>query len=88
MYHVLTFHRSTRALTIDQFTDSDAALARRFQLERERGGESDLEIVLLGGSLDELRRTHGRYFRNPAELMSDAAGGLSMRLGQKEPVAS
>jgi hypothetical protein len=51
-----------KLLRCDEYSDSHAALQERFTIERIRGGDTNLEIVVLGGSLDTIKRTHSRYF--------------------------
>jgi hypothetical protein len=46
-----------------EFTDSQAALAARFERERWFTGFGQVEIVVLGAdSLETIKRTHSRYF--------------------------
>ncbi len=46
------------------------ALRDRFRKELEVRGR-DVEVVLLSAaSLDALRKTHGRYFKTPSELVA------------------
>ena len=44
------------------FEDSELALAARYRKEQELGPEYEL-VVLSGLSIDEVRKTHGRFFR-------------------------
>lgn len=50
-----------RARRMVEYADSREAVEARFTAERDEPGR--LEIVVLGaGTLDEMRRTHGKYF--------------------------
>ena len=76
-YFVLVYDRPHGRLvrSPERFTDAgrDAAMARRFELEREFADRPDYEIVVLGGESEEsLRRTHGRYFKTWDELLTIA----------------
>ena len=47
------------------------ALAARVKVEMSRPS-SDIEVAVLSSdSLDELKRTHGRYFRSARDLLQD-----------------
>jgi hypothetical protein len=53
------------------FSDSEAdrALTARFELEDEYRSKPDVEVVLLGSeSIDDLKRTHARYFKSLREI--------------------
>jgi hypothetical protein len=55
------------------FSRPDAALAARFDAEREFSGRSEIEVVVLGAdSWQELTRTHSRYFKGLHELAETA----------------
>jgi hypothetical protein len=74
-YFVLVYDRPHGQLvrTPERFLecDGDRALDRRFELEREFSDRPDYEIVVLGGeSEDAIRKTHGRYFKTWAELLT------------------
>ena len=73
---LIVYKRSDgKLLRCDEFADGRAALAERFQAEREHAGDPDLEIVVLGAdSLEALKVTHGRYFLSAPELAARAAG--------------
>ncbi|MBC5801000.1 MAG: hypothetical protein GIX03_11630 [Candidatus Eremiobacteraeota bacterium] len=54
-----------------QYPDSllDEANADRLKAEIEHADNSEMEIVILrSASLDELKRTHARYFKSLTEL--------------------
>lgn len=58
-----------------EFPDSEreAALTKRFALERQYASRPEVEVVSLGAaSIDDLKRTHTRYFKE--ELRRRAAG--------------
>jgi hypothetical protein len=51
-----------KLLRCDEFSDSHEALQERFVIERNHRGDTNLEVVVIGGSLDTIKRTHSRYF--------------------------
>jgi hypothetical protein len=51
-----------KLLRCDEYSDSHAALQERFTIERSHPGDTNLEVVVIGGSLDTIKRTHSRYF--------------------------
>jgi type I site-specific restriction-modification system R (restriction) subunit len=58
-------------LEVEPYEDGAEALRARFDRERERGNDQNLEIVVLTArSLDHLRQTHARYFKGPRDLAS------------------
>ncbi|MFJ3529825.1 hypothetical protein [Streptomyces sp. NPDC090132] len=64
-HFLLVYDRRTGETDVREYAASEgrAALRARFQLERERRGERDTEIVVLtGASLEGLKKTHSRYF--------------------------
>ena len=74
-YFVLVYDRPNGKLIRPPEVYPDAqrhdALTRRFELEREFVDRPDYEIVVLGGESEEaIRRTHGRYFKTMAELLT------------------
>jgi hypothetical protein len=72
---LVVYNQKTGAVRVDEYADEDrdAALARRFELEREHRLEPEIEVVLLGArSRDVLEQTHARYFRPVEELIRSA----------------
>jgi len=70
MVHVVLVYRpeAGELLVQESFADGEAAMRRRFELERIPG-YADAEIVVLSADSEEtLRETHGRYFFTAAEL--------------------
>jgi hypothetical protein len=64
-----------RIITFKHFNDQDLEKAANVRLEMElelnRRGTSDREIVLLEATSEEdLRKTHRRYFENAAQIGS------------------
>lgn len=58
-------------------SDGEAAMRRRFELEREYVGQKDIEIVVLGAESEAaIRKTHGRYFKTVGELLEDMQSTL------------
>ena len=76
-HYLIVYSRSQGKLL--RFTEyasersGDLSLADRFAYEAEHGIDPDVEVVVLGaGSVDALKRTHGRYF--PASVPPDTTG--------------
>lgn len=71
-YYVLIYSQvEGRVLDVENYgpDSAPAALARRFELDREHSGHEGVEIVLLSAeSEDALRQTHARYFKSVNEL--------------------
>jgi hypothetical protein len=64
-------------LQLDKFPNQEAAMRQRFALERTNKDNPDVEIVVLvADSVDELRQTHGRYFKS----FSDLVRNVSLRI--------
>lgn len=76
-YFLLTYDRSAGKLVGMREFGSDerhAALMSRFELERKYRNRPEYEVVVLAGrSLEAVKKTHGRYFKNFNEL---AASGF------------
>jgi len=72
---VLTYDRRRRMLVgTVRFAPGEYEQANRLLSETELR-DPDLEVVLLvAGSLDDLKRTHGRYFDDPTQPLLEAAG--------------
>lgn len=75
-HFVIVFNRSKGEIvdSVIEFGDGDraAALAKRFELERMYSDRPEVEVVSLGAaSLEDLKRTHTRYFKD--ELRKRAA---------------
>lgn len=72
---LVQYDRRTGDLDVTEFAGDDArheALSARVKAETTRSS-ADVEVVVLSAdSLDELKRTHGRYFRSASELLRDA----------------
>ena len=75
-FYVLVYDQVRgRLLDMESFGSEggQAALARRFELDREYAYAPTVEVVLLSAeSPDALRRTHGRYFKSVDQLMKPA----------------
>lgn len=68
-YFLVVFDRlNRRVVSIEPFTDADAAVRERFKREIAGSGPG-VEVVVLGArSEEELRNTHSRYFGDRSEL--------------------
>ena len=73
---VIVFDRSSgEMLETIEFPDDerDLALKKRFSLERDYAARPEVEVVSLGASsIEDLKRTHTRYFKD--ELRRRVAG--------------
>jgi hypothetical protein len=68
-YLVIYNRRAGEIIRHRRFQASEAALAARFEAEREFREMPDVEIVVLGAdSWDALQHTHSRYFKGVQEL--------------------
>jgi hypothetical protein len=73
---LIVYNQRTGNVSVDEYSDAerDAAVARRFELERAFRLEPHMEVVLLvARTRNDLERTHARYFRDFRELI--ASGG-------------
>jgi hypothetical protein len=72
-FYVLTYDQERgRILDIENYgpDGADAALARRFELDRQYAERPTVEVVLLSAESQEaLKLTHGRYFKTVSELV-------------------
>jgi hypothetical protein len=73
-HYLVVFDRSKgTVLHRQRYRDRNEALAARFAAEREHRSEPDIEVVVLGArSWEDLKRTHGRYFKSIDQLASSA----------------
>lgn len=73
--YLLVYNRRTGDLELEEFHGAGGrkrALASRIEREAHRI-DRDLEIVVLSSdSLEELRRTHGRYFASAGDMAREA----------------
>ena len=72
---LVVYNQKTGEYRVQEYADDDreAALARRFELEREHRLTPEIEIVLLGArSREVLEKTHGRYFHPVEDLIRSA----------------
>jgi hypothetical protein len=74
VHFVVVYARSERhVLVLEPHASLDAAMERRFALEKHYPLSRDIEIVTLSAeSRDVLEVTHSRFFRSPV-LMAEAA---------------
>jgi hypothetical protein len=71
---LVVYRRSTGHLMEfrDLGQDRQSALKFRFAAETERRFDRDVEVVVLSAdSADEVRRTHGRYFKTVPALAQE-----------------
>jgi hypothetical protein len=69
-YFVIVYNRQTGEVKVSQFAEAQRHEARslRFLLENDLTERPEYEVVVLGGgSLEQIKRTHGRYFKNVSE---------------------
>lgn len=72
---VIEYNRANGGVNTTVFDGATAdqdALARRFALELDYQGNPDVEVVLLSGTLDQIQRTHARYFLHASDLVRKA----------------
>ena len=70
-YFLIVYNRSTGVSQVSEFSEAERreALQRRFVVESDLQGLPEYEIVVLGGAdLEQIKQTHGRYFKNVSEL--------------------
>ncbi len=69
-YFLLVFDRPKGEILLSEpYRSSADALRARFKQERKYRTNPDIEVVVLGAdSMESLRRTHSRYFRNVTDL--------------------
>lgn len=61
---LIQYNRRSGFAEVQQYDTPSVAMRERFRLMRERL-DSDIEIVsITARNLDEVKRTHSRYFRN------------------------
>lgn len=61
---VIEYNRRTGSSKISPFDDAVDAMRKRFELMRERT-DDEVEIVsITAPSLEDVQRSHSRYFRN------------------------
>jgi hypothetical protein len=70
--YLLIFNRENRSVEVRAFSERGEAVDHLREAERRLRNEPELEIVLLYGDEDDLRRTHGRYFESLDELLEPA----------------
>ena len=58
----MIYNRITGEYRYEEYDDSDLALVKRSELEQSLGTEYEV-VVLSAQNIDELRVTHGRFFR-------------------------
>lgn len=65
-HYLIIYHKPTGALlSCTGYLFSRDALSERFKMERLFERVPEMEIVVLGAKdLDQLRKTHGKYFIN------------------------
>ena len=72
---------SVLELRVFDQSEREECLRQRFRIEMEKRHEPDIEVVTLSArSLDELKKTHSRYFNTLLEL---TRRGVSRKEGGK-----
>lgn len=75
-YFLLRYDLPTRRARVTSIEDEETAVAELRRAEESR--KPDEEVVLLyGRSLDALRRTHSRYFKDVKELLLQVGEDLA-----------
>jgi hypothetical protein len=69
-HYLVVFDRSKGAIIHHElYHNRSKALEARFAAEREHSAEVDIEVVVLGASSwEDVKRTHGRYFKGFDQL--------------------
>lgn len=78
-YFVITYSRASGDLEIERFDDADRqkAIVRRFEREMETRRDREVEVVLLeAASLEDLQRTHSRYFASFRDIAERGAAAV------------
>lgn len=79
MYYLIEHNRTTKATQCDEHSDYSAAQAVCLKKEQQYflNGRSEMEVVIFeANTIDDLKRTHSRYFVNDAQK-DNTAGTLS-----------
>lgn len=72
---LVVYNRRTGAHDVREFPVGHGreAIRARFEEERKHRGDSDIEVVVLGSqSLEELKKTHSRYFCSARQIAESA----------------
>jgi hypothetical protein len=77
-HFLVVYHRRRGELVrMTEYADELEALGERFALERERGADRSLEIVVLSSDSEEtVRVTHRRYFEDVPQLLRRLADAI------------
>jgi hypothetical protein len=72
-HYLVVFDRSRGKVLLHKlYDDRNDALAARFQAERQHSEDPDIEVVVLGArSWEDVKRTHGRYFKGFSQLATN-----------------
>jgi len=67
---LITYDRPAgKLLSVKEYTDEEAVQASADLREQESAKHAHIEVVMLhADSLDDLKRTHGRYFKTAREI--------------------
>ena len=79
-HYLLTFDRLSGHLDIRSFEGADSghvALKARFEAEKESTDPNVEIVVIQAASVDNIRRTHSRYFMSLGELVEDFESSLA-----------
>ncbi|WP_257275187.1 MULTISPECIES: hypothetical protein [unclassified Endozoicomonas] len=70
MYYLIEHNRTTKATQCDEYSDYSAAQAVCLQKELHYflNNKNEIEVVIFeANTIDDLKRTHSRYFVNDAQ---------------------
>ena len=82
-YFLMEYNRKTETPSLSRFEDSSEALAALSI--REAGRRPEVEVVLLiADSVEQLKRTHGRYFMTIPEMAERAMNEFRARMNELE----
>ncbi|MHB8873934.1 MAG: hypothetical protein ACYC8T_09645 [Myxococcaceae bacterium] len=80
-YFLLVYNRRAghvQKLSVYPESDRERAITDRFALEQKEREHPEMEVVLLGAaSLEDLERTHARYFETTGQIAAHLLAAVS-----------